>query len=151
MHPGGVTWRTSHWPQLRELFRTLTTFGKRRGNHIHSQSTESIKMDQDTTPEECRQPEKIQHSFIPSHAIDNEEGPQELDQSSVSEGIKLQGTIKDVTPVALRTRSCRQQTSSIRIDGNKGAFGKDTNRNNDKELIRRLGTQNKEQPNTIDN
>ena len=73
-----------------------------------------------------------------------------MDQSSVSEGIELQGTIKDVTPVALRTRSCRQQTSSIRIDGNKGEFGKDTNRNNDKDLIRRLITQNKEQQHTID-
>jgi hypothetical protein len=107
-------------------------------------------MDQDTTPEECRQPEKIQDSFIPSHNIDYEEGSQELDQSSVSEGIELQGTIKDVTPVALRTRSCRQQTSSIRIDGNKGEFGKDTNRNHDKELIRRLITQNKELQNTKD-
>jgi hypothetical protein len=80
---------------------------------MHSQSTELIQMDQDTTPEECRQPEKIQHSFIASHVIDDEEGSQELDQSLVSEGIKIQGTIKDVTPVALRTRSCQQQTSFI--------------------------------------
>jgi hypothetical protein len=99
-------------------------------------------MDQDTTPEECRQPEKIQHSFIPSHVTDDEEGSQEFDQSSVSEGIE-QGTIKDVSPAALRARSCRQQTSFIRIDGNKGEFGKDTNRNNDKELIGRLIAQNK--------
>jgi hypothetical protein len=38
---------------------------------------------------------------------------------------------------------------TIRIDGNKGEFGKDTNRNNDKEFIQRLITQNKEQQNTI--
>jgi hypothetical protein len=107
-------------------------------------------MDQDTTLGECRQPEKIQHSFIQSHDIDDEEEFQELDQSSVSAGNELQGTIKDVTPVALRTRSCRQQTSSIRIDGNKGEFGKDTNRNDDKESIRFFIAQNKEQQNTID-
>jgi hypothetical protein len=92
----------------------------------------------------------MQQLFIPSHVRNYEEGSQELDQSSVSEGGELQGTIKDVTPVAIRTRSCRQQTSSIRIDGNKGEFGKVTNRNDVKELIRRLITQNKDQQSTID-
>jgi hypothetical protein len=47
-------------------------------------------------------------------------------------------------------RSCRQQTSSNRIHGSKGEFGKDINRNDDKELNQRLITQNKEQQNTID-
>ena len=150
MHSGGVPGVLRTGPNSASFPEQLPRLEKGGETTIHSQSTESIQMVQDTTPEECRQSEKIQHSFISSHSVDDKEGSQELDQSLVSEGIELQGTIKDVTPVALRTRSCRQQTRSIRIDGNKGGFGEDTNRNNDKELIQRLITQNKEQQNTID-
>ena len=42
-------------------------------------------------------------------------GLQGLNQSNVPEGKKLQGTIKEATPVALRTRS-RLQTAPIIID-----------------------------------
>ncbi len=57
--------------------------------------------------------------------------------------------IKEDTTVALRTRSCRHQQPPSDLS-EKGEFGQDTDRNNDKELIRRLITQNKDQQNTID-
>jgi hypothetical protein len=134
MHPGGVQLlpgvistglNSASFPEQ------LPRLEKGAETTINTQWTESIQMAQDTILEECRQPEKIQHSFIPSHVRDDEEGSQELDQSLVSAGNELQGTVKVVTPVALRTRSCRQQTSSIRIDGNKGEFRKDATRNVD--------------------
>ena len=73
-----------------------------------------------------------------------------MNQSSDPEVNEQQGPIKECTPVALRTRSCRQQESSIRNKSGKGEFGQDTERNEDKELIQLLTTQNKEQQNTID-
>ena len=75
----------------------------------------------------------------------NEESSQGLNQGLAQEGNKPQETIKEVTPVAHRTRSCRHQTDSIRIEKDKGDNGNDTNRNMiDKELIRRLLKINKE-------
>jgi hypothetical protein len=95
---------------------------------------------------------------------DNKERSQELNQNSASErneqqssapaseGNEQQEAIKEWTPVALRTRSCRQQESSTRNNSGKGEFGlgHDTDRGEDKELIRQLTIQNKEQQNTID-
>jgi hypothetical protein len=88
--------------------------------------------------------------YCQSRDTDDNEGPQALNQSSAPEGNEQQGAIKECTPVALRTRSCRQQESSIRNKSGKGEFGQDTERNEDKELIQLLTTQNKEQQNTID-
>ena len=86
--------------------------------------------------------------YQPPVTID-EEGSQGLPRVPVPEG-KQQGTIKEVTPVALRTRSCRHQTDSIRIEEDKGDNG-NTNRNvKDKELIRQLWKKTKEQQDTID-
>ena len=70
-------------------------------------------------------------------------------QGSDSEGNEQQGLINDVTPVALRTRR-RLQTAPIRIDRGEGELEQDTIRNEDKELIRQLNTQNKEQQHMID-
>ncbi len=50
----------------------LPRLEKRGETTINSQWTESIQMAQDTIFEECLQPEKIQHSFIPSHVRDDE-------------------------------------------------------------------------------
>ena len=60
-----------------------------------------------------------------------------MNQSSAPEVNEQQGAIKECTPVALRTRICRQQESSIRNKSGKGEFGQDTERNEDKELIQR--------------
>ena len=58
----------------------------------------------------------------------DEEGSQGLTQVPVPEGPKQQGTIKEVTPVALRTRSCRHQKESFIIEKDKGNDGNDTTR-----------------------
>jgi hypothetical protein len=60
---------------------------------------------------------------------DDGEGSQRLNQGLAQEGNKPQGTNKEVTPVALRTRSCQHQTDSIRIEEDKGDHGNDTNNN----------------------
>jgi hypothetical protein len=67
----------------------------------------------------------------------DEEGSQGLIRVSVLEGNKLQGTTKEVKPVALRTRSCLYQLEidSIRIEKDKGDNGKDKTRNKDREFI----------------
>ena len=76
----------------------------------------------------------------------NEEGSQGLTRVYVPEGDKQQETIKEVTPVALRTRSCRHQTDIIRIEEDKG----DNGSANQNELIRQLWKKTKEQQDTID-
>ena len=87
-----------------------------------------------------------------SYETDDDEGNQGLTQRSGSEGNELQEAITDVTPVALRTRRRQQHAAQIRIDGCEGDLRQDTNRNEseDKELIRRLTTQNEEQQHMID-
>jgi hypothetical protein len=74
-------------------------------------------------------------TYCQSRDTDDNEGSQELNQSSAPEGNEQQGAIKECTPVALRTRSCRQQESSTRNNSGKGEFGQDTNRSEVKELI----------------
>jgi hypothetical protein len=61
------------------------------------------------------------------------------------------GTITENTPVALRTRRCRQKTGPTDSnDGEGGLFqATDQERNKDKELIRQLRTNIKEQDNSI--
>ncbi len=59
------------------------------------------------------------------------------------EGNEQQGPTNVATPVALRTRR-RLQTAPMRIDGGEGELEQDTTRNQEKELIRQLTTQNKE-------
>ena len=119
---------------------------------IHGQSTEMIQAVQDSTFEGGESGDSVERRLIycQSRDTDDNEGPQALNQSSAPEGNEQQGAIKECTPVALRTRSCRQQESSIRNKSGKGEFGQDTERNEDKELIQLLTTQNKEQQNTID-
>ena len=82
----------------------------------------------------------------------DEEGSQGLTQVPVPEGPKQQGTIKEVTPVALRTRSCRHQKESFRIEADKGNDGNDTTRiyRNKDRIIQQLLMKTKEQQNTID-
>jgi hypothetical protein len=119
---------------------------------IHGQSTEKIQVVQDSIFEGGESGDTVERrlTYCQSRDTDDNEGPQELNQSSAPEGNEQQGAIKECTPVALRTRSCRQQESSTRNNSGKGEFGQDTNRSEDKELIRRLTTQNKEQQNTIE-
>ena len=113
---------------------------------IHGQSTELI---QDSTFEGGESGGSVEIRLIYCQSIDTDdiEGSQKLNQSSDPEN-EQQRSIKERTPVALRTRSCRQQESSIRNKSGKGEFGQDTDiteRNEDKELIQQLTTQNKEQ------
>ena len=77
-----------------------------------------------------------------------EEGSQGLNQSHVPEGNKPQGTIKEATPVALRTRS-RLQTAPIIIDVCEGEV-RQTNCDGDNELIQQLTTQIRKQQCIID-
>ena len=74
----------------------------------------------------------------------DEEGPPELTQDTVPEGNEQQASIKEATPVALRTRTrvTGQQATSKRIDNSKEKSGQDTI---DKELIRQLTRQFKKQ------
>ena len=53
----------------------------------------------------------------------DEEGSQGLTQVPIPEGPEQQGTIKEVTPVALRTRSCRHQKESFRLKRIKEMMG----------------------------
>ncbi len=79
----------------------------------------------------------------------DEEGPQELNQGTLPERNEQQVTTKEATPVASRTRAGKQATSKI-IDNNKRKSGQDTKRCEDKESIRQLTRQVKEQQNIID-
>ena len=65
--------------------------------------------------------------------------------------IQIQGTITEDTPVALRTRRCRQQAVPIRINNGEGDLFQATHQelNKDKELIRQLTKKIKEQENSI--
>jgi hypothetical protein len=84
--------------------------------------------------------------------LDDKEGSQELILYTTSEENKVQESIQmdGDTPVAFRTRRCRQQTDSTKIEGYEEDLGQDTNRNKDKELIRRLNAKIKEQQKMID-
>ena len=84
--------------------------------------------------------------------MDDKEGSQELIQCTTSEESKVQESIQmnGDTPVAFRTRRCRQQTDSTKIEGDEEDLGQDTNRNKDKELIQQLNAKIKEQQNMID-
>ena len=82
----------------------------------------------------------------------DEEGPQELNQEgTLPERNKQQVTAKEAMPVALRTRTrvTGQQATSKRIDNSKEKSGQDTKRCKDKELIRHLTRQVKEQRDII--
>ena len=68
------------------------------------------------------------------------------EENKVQESIQMNGD----TPVAFRTRRCRQQTDSTKIEGDEEDLGQDTNRNKDKELIQQLNAKIKEQQNMID-
>ena len=65
--------------------------------------------------------------------------------------IQIQGTITEDTPVALRTRRCRQQKVPTRIHNCEGDLFQATHQelNKDKELIRQVTTKIKEQKNSI--
>jgi hypothetical protein len=66
--------------------------------------------------------------------LDNKEGSQELIESTTSEENKVQESIQmnGDTPVAFRTRRCRQQIDSTKIEGDEEDLGQDTNRHKDK-------------------
>ena len=123
---------------------------------IHSQVTTRVQMGDDTAPDGEVSEDTINGlpSDCQSCETDDDEGNQGLTQRSGSEGNELQEAITDVTPVALRTRRRQQHAAQIRIDGREGDLRQeqDTNLNEseDKELIRRLITQNKEQQHMID-
>ena len=81
---------------------------------IHSPVTTRSQMGEDTHPDGVQSEDATPASEHLS-SVTVEEGSQGLNQSHVPEGNKLQGTIKEATPVALRTRS-RLQSAPIRID-----------------------------------
>ncbi len=76
-----------------------------------------------STPSDCLSP-----------VTEGREESQQLDP------IQLSGTITEDTPVALRTRRCRQQMGPTSINDGEGDLSQATHqeRNKDKELIRRL-------------
>ena len=121
---------------------------------IHSQVTTRVQMGDGSAPDGVVSEDTINGlpSDCQSYETDDDEGNQGLTQRSGSEGNELQEAITDVTPVALRTRRRQQHAAQTRIDGCEGDLRQDTNRNEseDKELIRRLTTQNEEQQHMID-
>ena len=80
---------------------------------IHSPVTTRSQMGEDTHSDGIQSEDATPASEHLS-SVTVEEGSQGLNQSHVPEGNKLQGTIKEATPVALRTRS-RLQTAPMRI------------------------------------
>jgi hypothetical protein len=88
---------------------------------IQSPVNTSVQMGDDTAPDEVVSEDTINGlpSYRQSCEADDDEGDQGLIQGLVSEGNKLQGAIKDDTPVPLRTGG-RQQAAPIRIDGCEG-------------------------------
>ena len=80
--------------------------------------------------------------------LDEYNGPQDLHQSSASEGDRLQSEIPEETPVALRTRSKRQHKDAHTPDVNdildRSQFGNEV-----KELILQLIKQNEQQKNFL--
>jgi hypothetical protein len=76
---------------------------------IHGQSTEKIQELQDSISEGGESGDTVERrlTYCQSRDTDDNEGPQELNQSSASEGNEQQGAIKDCTPVELKTRSYR--------------------------------------------
>jgi len=141
------------FPELRSSTTSADTSEEVRSEKggdttIHSQVTTRVQMGDDTAPDGVVSEDTI--NGLPSEcqsSTDDNEGDQGLIQvpcqGSDSEGNEQQGLINDVTPVALRTRR-RLQTAPIRIDRGEGELEQDTIRNEDKELIRQLTTQNKE-------
>ena len=89
---------------------------------IHGKSTEMIQAVQDSTFEGGESGDSVERLLIycQSRDTDENEGSQKLNQSSAPEVNEQQGAIKECTPVALRTRICRQQESSIRNKSGKG-------------------------------
>ncbi len=71
--------------------------------------------------------------------------------SLMADPIQIQGKITEDTPVALRTRRCRQQMVPTSINDSVGDLFQATHQeqNKDKELIRQLKTTIKEQKNSI--
>ena len=147
------------FPELRSSTTSADTSEEVRSEKggdttIHSQVTTRVQMGDDTAPDGVVSEDTI--NGLPSEcqsSTDDNEGDQGLIQvpcqGSDSEGNEQQGLINDVTPVALRTRR-RLQTAPIRIDRGEGELEQDTIRNEDKELIRQLTTQNKELQQMID-
>ncbi len=80
----------------------------------------------------------------------DEEGLQGLNQRPFPVGNKKQATIKQDTPVTLRTRRRLQQAAAKWNDNSKRNSGQATERYKDKELIRQLTAQIEEQRNIID-
>ena len=80
--------------------------------------------------------------------LDESNYPQESHQSSVSEGDKLQGELPEDTPVALRTRSKRQQQDAHPLDVS-DILDRSQTGNEVKELILQLIKQNEEQKNKL--
>jgi hypothetical protein len=119
---------------------------------MHSQVTTRVQMGGDTASDGVVSEDTINR--LPSEcqsSTDNNEGDQGLSpcHGSDPEENEQQGSTNDATPVALRTRR-RLQTAPIRIDGGEGELEQDTTRNQDKELIRQLTTQNKELQHMVD-
>ncbi len=81
---------------------------------IHSPATSRVQMGEDT-PSDGIQPRDTTPASELLSSVTVEEGSHEWNQSYVPEGNKLQGTIKEDTLLALRTRS-RPQTAPIIID-----------------------------------
>ena len=80
--------------------------------------------------------------------LDEYNGPQDLHQSSASEGDRLQSEIPEETPVALRTRSKRQHKDAHTPDVN-DILGGSQFGNAVKELILQLIKQNEQQKNFL--
>ena len=102
---------------------------------IHSPVITRSQMGEDT-PSDGIQSEDTTPASEHMSSVTVEEGSQGLNQSYVPEGNKPHGTIKEATPVALRTRS-RLQTAPIIIDVCEGEV-RQTNCDGDNELIQHL-------------
>ena len=89
---------------------------------IHSPATTRSQRGEDTPLDVIQARDTTPASELLS-SVTVEEGSQGLNQSHVPEGNKLPGTIKEDTPVALRTRS-RLQTAPIIIDECEGEVDK---------------------------
>ena len=113
----------------------------------HSPVTTRSPMGEDTPSDGIRSEDTTPASEHMS-SVTVEEGSQGLNQSYVPEGNKLQGTIKEDTPVALRTRS-RLQTAPIIIDEREGEV-RQTDCDRDYELILPFMMQIKKQQGIID-
>ena len=113
----------------------------------HSPVTTRSPMGEDT-PSDGIQSDDTTPASEHMSSVTVEEGSQGLNQSYVPEGNKLHGTIKEATPVALRTRS-RLQTAPIIIDEREGEV-RQTDCDRDYELILPFMMQIKKQQGIID-